>query len=187
MMSRVFYANEDARTPFYIQLLLALVYVVGVRHPVSPVDQIIYRHRHPLHRRKHPLRDRECVLPAPPPGPSGRAEDRQLIYTDGLRRTRRSCGRCRRSLAAGQLQSGGLRVEQPACRTGDHRRRRAGHAGRLLAPAQAVPCHRTARPFAAAARAARPRSCCAAGRRPDVRPELPPERLRRPAPLLPTL
>ena len=29
MMSRVFYANEDARTPFYVQLLLAVVYVAG--------------------------------------------------------------------------------------------------------------------------------------------------------------
>ena len=29
MMSRVFYANEDARTPFYIQLILALVNVVA--------------------------------------------------------------------------------------------------------------------------------------------------------------
>jgi putative peptidoglycan lipid II flippase len=29
MMSRVFYANEDARTPFYIQLVLALVNVVA--------------------------------------------------------------------------------------------------------------------------------------------------------------
>ena len=29
MMSRVFYANEDARTPLYVQLLLAVVYVVG--------------------------------------------------------------------------------------------------------------------------------------------------------------
>jgi putative peptidoglycan lipid II flippase len=43
MMSRVFYANEDARTPFYIQLLLALVYVVGAfAIQFLPVGQIIY-------------------------------------------------------------------------------------------------------------------------------------------------
>ncbi|MFJ6078806.1 murein biosynthesis integral membrane protein MurJ [Pseudarthrobacter sp. NPDC092419] len=43
MMSRVFYANEDARTPFYIQLLLALVYVAGAfAIQFLPVDQIIY-------------------------------------------------------------------------------------------------------------------------------------------------
>jgi putative peptidoglycan lipid II flippase len=43
MMSRVFYANEDARTPFYIQLLLALVYVAGAfAIQFLPVGQIIY-------------------------------------------------------------------------------------------------------------------------------------------------
>jgi putative peptidoglycan lipid II flippase len=43
MMSRVFYANEDARTPFYVQLLLALVYVVGAfAIQFLPVGQIIY-------------------------------------------------------------------------------------------------------------------------------------------------
>ncbi|MET3719375.1 MULTISPECIES: murein biosynthesis integral membrane protein MurJ [unclassified Arthrobacter] len=43
MMSRVFYANEDARTPFYIQLLLALVYVAGAfAIQFMPVGQIIY-------------------------------------------------------------------------------------------------------------------------------------------------
>lgn len=43
MMSRVFYANEDARTPFYIQLLLAVVYVAGAfAIQFLPVDQIIY-------------------------------------------------------------------------------------------------------------------------------------------------
>ncbi|WP_248763439.1 murein biosynthesis integral membrane protein MurJ [Pseudarthrobacter sp. SSS035] len=43
MMSRVFYANEDARTPFYIQLLLAVVYVVGAfAIQFLPVGQVIY-------------------------------------------------------------------------------------------------------------------------------------------------
>ncbi|UVJ39619.1 murein biosynthesis integral membrane protein MurJ [Arthrobacter sp. CJ23] len=43
MMSRVFYANEDARTPFYVQLLLAVVYVVGAfAIQFLPVGQIIY-------------------------------------------------------------------------------------------------------------------------------------------------
>lgn len=43
MMSRVFYANEDARTPFYIQLLLAVVYVAGAfTIQFLPVGQIIY-------------------------------------------------------------------------------------------------------------------------------------------------
>ena len=43
MMSRVFYANEDARTPFYIQLLLAVVYVAGAfAIQFLPVSQIIY-------------------------------------------------------------------------------------------------------------------------------------------------
>jgi putative peptidoglycan lipid II flippase len=43
MMSRVFYANEDARTPFYIQLILALVNVVGAFViQFLPVGQIIY-------------------------------------------------------------------------------------------------------------------------------------------------
>jgi putative peptidoglycan lipid II flippase len=43
MMSRVFYANEDARTPFYIQLLLAVVYVAGAfAIQFLPVGQIIY-------------------------------------------------------------------------------------------------------------------------------------------------
>ncbi|RAX45133.1 murein biosynthesis integral membrane protein MurJ [Arthrobacter sp. AQ5-06] len=43
MMSRVFYANEDARTPFHIQLLLAVVYVAGAFGiQFLPVGQIIY-------------------------------------------------------------------------------------------------------------------------------------------------
>jgi putative peptidoglycan lipid II flippase len=43
MMSRVFYANEDARTPFYVQLLLAVVYVAGAfAIQFMPVGQIIY-------------------------------------------------------------------------------------------------------------------------------------------------
>ncbi|UKA66858.1 murein biosynthesis integral membrane protein MurJ [Arthrobacter sp. FW306-05-C] len=43
MMSRVFYANEDARTPFYVQLLLAVVYVAGAFViQFLPVGQIIY-------------------------------------------------------------------------------------------------------------------------------------------------
>jgi putative peptidoglycan lipid II flippase len=43
MMSRVFYANEDARTPFYVQLLLAFVYVAGAFGiQFLPVGQIIY-------------------------------------------------------------------------------------------------------------------------------------------------
>ncbi|ALV41507.1 murein biosynthesis protein MurJ [Pseudarthrobacter sulfonivorans] len=43
MMSRVFYANEDARTPFYIQLLLAVVYVAGAfAIQFLPVGQVIY-------------------------------------------------------------------------------------------------------------------------------------------------
>ena len=43
MMSRVFYANEDARTPFYIQLILAVVYVAGAfAIQFLPVGQIIY-------------------------------------------------------------------------------------------------------------------------------------------------
>jgi putative peptidoglycan lipid II flippase len=43
MMSRVFYANEDARTPFYIQLILAVVYVAGAfAIQFLPVRQIIY-------------------------------------------------------------------------------------------------------------------------------------------------
>lgn len=43
MMSRVFYSNEDARTPFCVQLLLAVVYVVGAFIiQFLPVGQIIY-------------------------------------------------------------------------------------------------------------------------------------------------
>ncbi|MBT2513725.1 murein biosynthesis integral membrane protein MurJ [Arthrobacter sp. ISL-30] len=43
MMSRVFYANEDARTPFYIQVMLALLNVVGAfAIQFLPVGQIIY-------------------------------------------------------------------------------------------------------------------------------------------------
>jgi putative peptidoglycan lipid II flippase len=43
MMSRVFYANEDARTPFYIQLMLALVNVVGAFIiQFLPVGRIIF-------------------------------------------------------------------------------------------------------------------------------------------------
>jgi putative peptidoglycan lipid II flippase len=43
MMSRVFYANEDARTPFYIQLVLAIVNVVAAFViQFLPFDQIIF-------------------------------------------------------------------------------------------------------------------------------------------------
>lgn len=43
MMSRVFYANEDARTPFYIQLMLALLNVVGAFIiQFLPVGRIIF-------------------------------------------------------------------------------------------------------------------------------------------------
>ncbi|MEE2570057.1 murein biosynthesis integral membrane protein MurJ [Pseudarthrobacter sp. J64] len=43
MMSRVFYANEDAKTPFYIQLLLAVLYLVGAFGiQFLPPEQIIY-------------------------------------------------------------------------------------------------------------------------------------------------
>jgi putative peptidoglycan lipid II flippase len=43
MMSRVFYANEDARTPFYIQLILALVNVVAAFFiQFLPFGQIIF-------------------------------------------------------------------------------------------------------------------------------------------------
>ncbi|MEK0155655.1 murein biosynthesis integral membrane protein MurJ [Arthrobacter oryzae] len=43
MMSRVFYANEDARTPFYIQLVLAIVNVVAAfAIQFLPFDQIIF-------------------------------------------------------------------------------------------------------------------------------------------------
>ena len=43
MMSRVFYANEDARTPFYIQLVLALVNVVAAFFiQFLPFDHIIF-------------------------------------------------------------------------------------------------------------------------------------------------
>ena len=43
MMSRVFYANEDARTPFFIQLVLALVNVVAAfAIQFLPFDQIIF-------------------------------------------------------------------------------------------------------------------------------------------------
>ncbi|MEC5180363.1 murein biosynthesis integral membrane protein MurJ [Arthrobacter sp. CG_A4] len=43
MMSRVFYANEDARTPFFIQLVLALVNVVAAfLIQFLPYDQIIF-------------------------------------------------------------------------------------------------------------------------------------------------
>jgi putative peptidoglycan lipid II flippase len=43
MMSRVFYANEDARTPFLIQLVLALVNVVSAfLIQFLPYDQIIF-------------------------------------------------------------------------------------------------------------------------------------------------
>jgi putative peptidoglycan lipid II flippase len=43
MMSRVFYANEDARTPFLIQLVLALVNVVAAfTIQFLPFDQIIF-------------------------------------------------------------------------------------------------------------------------------------------------
>ncbi|WP_426997584.1 murein biosynthesis integral membrane protein MurJ [Pseudarthrobacter sp. N5] len=43
MMSRVFYANEDARTPFYIQLVLALVNLVAAFFiQFLPFGQIIF-------------------------------------------------------------------------------------------------------------------------------------------------
>ncbi|MGY2744502.1 putative peptidoglycan lipid II flippase [Arthrobacter sp. UYCu723] len=43
MMSRVFYASEDARTPFFIQLVLALVNVVAAfLIQFLPFDQIIF-------------------------------------------------------------------------------------------------------------------------------------------------
>ncbi|MGO4191056.1 murein biosynthesis integral membrane protein MurJ [Arthrobacter sp. YAF17] len=43
MMSRVFYANEDARTPFFIQLVLATVNVVAAfTIQFLPFDQIIF-------------------------------------------------------------------------------------------------------------------------------------------------
>ena len=43
MMSRVFYANEDARTPFFIQLVLALVNVIAAFSiQFLPFDQIIF-------------------------------------------------------------------------------------------------------------------------------------------------
>ncbi len=43
MMSRVFYANEDARTPFFIQLVLAAVNVVAAFFiQYLPFDQIIF-------------------------------------------------------------------------------------------------------------------------------------------------
>ncbi|WP_426301117.1 murein biosynthesis integral membrane protein MurJ [Arthrobacter sp. R-11] len=43
MMSRVFYANEDARTPFFIQVILAGVNVVGAFViQFLPVDRIIF-------------------------------------------------------------------------------------------------------------------------------------------------
>ena len=43
MMSRVFYANEDARTPFFIQLVLAVVNVVAAFFiQFLPFDQIIF-------------------------------------------------------------------------------------------------------------------------------------------------
>ena len=41
--TRVFYANEDARTPFFIQLVLALVNVVAAFSiQFLPFDQIIF-------------------------------------------------------------------------------------------------------------------------------------------------
>ncbi|WP_354235400.1 murein biosynthesis integral membrane protein MurJ [Arthrobacter sp. UYEF3] len=43
MMSRVFYANEDARTPFFIQLVLAIVNVVAAFFiQFLPFDQMIF-------------------------------------------------------------------------------------------------------------------------------------------------
>jgi putative peptidoglycan lipid II flippase len=43
MMSRVFYANEDARTPFFIQLVLALVNLAAAfAIQFLPFDQIIF-------------------------------------------------------------------------------------------------------------------------------------------------
>ena len=46
MMSRVFYANEDARTPFFIQLVLATVNVVAAfTIQFLPFDQIIFASR----------------------------------------------------------------------------------------------------------------------------------------------
>lgn len=43
MMSRVFYANEDARTPFFIQLVLAVVNVVAAFFiQFLPFDQMIF-------------------------------------------------------------------------------------------------------------------------------------------------
>ncbi len=43
MMSRVFYANEDARTPFFIQLVLAIVNVVAAFFiQFLPFDRIIF-------------------------------------------------------------------------------------------------------------------------------------------------
>ena len=43
MMSRVFYANEDARTPFFIQLVLALVNIAAAfLIQFLPFDQIIF-------------------------------------------------------------------------------------------------------------------------------------------------
>ena len=118
MMSRVFYANEDARTPFYIQLLLAVVYVAGAfAIQFLPVGQIIYAIAI-LYMVGNILSVViSAYLPAPAPGPPGRAADRQLLHPHGLRGTRFRCCRCRRPVADGQLQrrtaSPGATVSQP--------------------------------------------------------------------------
>ena len=152
MMSRVFYANEDARTPFFIQLVLALVNVVAAfLIQFLPFDQIIFAIAI-LYTGGNIL---SVIV-------SAFFLRRLLGHLDGPRIANSyirmgyaalgsAIAGAGRPVAAGQLQPGRIRLEQPPRRPGDDRRRRARHAGRLPAPAEDLPGDRTAGPAAAAA------------------------------------
>ncbi len=155
MMSRVFYANEDARTPFYIQLVLALVNVVAAFCiQFLPFDQIIFAIAI-LYTGGNIL---SVVV-------SAFFLRRLLGHLDGpriansyIRMGYAALGSAVAGAGAlwlmGSYSAGRFRLERPDRGPGDHRRRRARHARGLPVPAEAFPRHRTSRPAAAPARAA---------------------------------
>ena len=145
MMSRVFYANEDARTPFFIQLVLALVNVVAAfTIQFLPFDQIIFAIAI-LYTGGNIL---SVIV-------SAVFLRRLLGHLDGpriansyIRMGYAALGSALAGAGAlwllGSYSRDGFAWSTPARRAGDDRRRRARHAGGLPAPAEALPGDRAA-------------------------------------------
>jgi putative peptidoglycan lipid II flippase len=133
MMSRVFYANEDARTPLYVQLWLAVIYVVGAFFiQFLPVDQIIYAIAI-LYTLGNILSVvisvSSCAACWGTSTVRGSSIPTSAWATPvwGSRHCRCGC-----AVAPGQLPARRLRLEQPPGRPGDGHRRRACHAAVYL-------------------------------------------------------